>query len=225
MVEDIKCPKCGKKMYPLSGRDEDTKNISRGTELTCIHCNEKFPAPYDIRQALAYKQLSENTYRTSISIDTDNIGVEKVPKINTDNDSIVMDGTEDIVNIDCDERLKRVKAILNAIYNLSDFANQSREMTNATPDVVIISLQKQYNHRLSSALNLNEKGNVDTKHLNSVLEDCIAMKDTNIFAGYLSGVVNNEDELNDVFNSLNDNNNFKFCKNPKITFDEAINAL
>ena len=65
MVEDIKCPKCDEKIYPLSARGE-SKNIKKDSDLTCPKCNETFKAPYDIRQALAYKQLIKNIYKTSL---------------------------------------------------------------------------------------------------------------------------------------------------------------
>lgn len=226
MVEDIKCPNCNKKMYPLSGRDKDAKKIEGGkTELTCVHCSEKFKADYDIRQALAYKQLIENIYKASISIDMNNIGVEEVPVINSDNGYPVMDGTEDIANVECSEKLNRVKAILNGIYNLTDFANQSREMSNATPDVVVISLQKRYNHRLSSALRLDEEGNIDEQHLKSVINDCLSSGDTKIFAGYISGIVKNEEKMKNVFDSLSNNDNFELFDSPKIAFDKVIETL
>jgi len=65
--------------------------------------------------------------------------------------------------------------VLNAISNISDFANQSREMTNASPDVVLISVQKEYNHKLSSALRMDEEGNIDKNTFEDVLNDCLAL--------------------------------------------------
>lgn len=135
MVEDIKCPNCESKIYPLSAR-EGTSEISQGKDLKCPECGEKFSAPYDIRQALAHKQLIKNIYKSSISIDLYHIGLEEVPKIS--NDDNIMVGMEELISIDDDKRIERAIQILNGIYNLADFANQSREMVNGSPDFVII---------------------------------------------------------------------------------------
>ena len=75
MVEHIKCPRCGKSIYPLAAREKGVKEIKKGNDLTCPNCNEKFKAPYDIRQALAYKQLIKNIYKTNLSIDISCISV------------------------------------------------------------------------------------------------------------------------------------------------------
>ncbi|WP_305513802.1 hypothetical protein [Methanobrevibacter sp. V14] len=154
MVEDIKCPNCRKNIYPLDAR-ENSDVITEGSELKCPKCNKKFNAPYSIRQALAYKQLIKNIYKTNLSIDIANIGLIEVPKIVDGK----LNGVESLIDIKNTERIIRVKSILEGIYNLSDFANQSREMVNTSPDFVVIGLQKQYNHRLASSLKLDEEGN------------------------------------------------------------------
>ena len=222
MVEDIKCPECGERIYPLAAREKDQKEIKKETPLTCPKCEKSFEAPYDIRQALAYKQLIKNIYKTNLSIDIANIGVEEVPKINDDGK---LDGVEDLVGLADEERLKRVKAIVNATYNLSDFANQSREMVNASPDFVVLGLQRKYNHRLASVLKLDKDGNVDTEHLESVINDLLEMEGTKIFVGLIKGVVNNEDDLIKSLNKLNEEDNFKYCDGPKDAFNNVITCL
>lgn len=223
MVEDIKCPNCGKKIYPLAARDGGVKNIDKDSKLTCPKCKEEFKAPYDIRQAIAYKQLIKNIYKSNISIDLDNIGIEEVPKIKNDD----MVGVEHINKIGEDKKVKRTKAILNAIYNLSDFANQSREMVNASPDFVVLGLQKQYNHRLASVLKLDEEGNIDIEHMESVINDVLTMDGSKLFAGYISGVINNEDKLKDSLDELNSNEKlaFELCDNPRDAFNKAIASI
>lgn len=223
MVEDIKCPNCGKKIYPLAARDGGVKNIDKDSKLTCPKCKEEFKAPYDIRQAIAYKQLIKNIYKSNISIDLDNIGIEEVPKIKNDD----MVGVEPINKIDEDKKVERTKAILNAIYNLSDFANQSREMVNASPDFVVLGLQKQYNHRLASVLKLDEEGNIDIEHMESVINDVLTMDGSKLFAGYISGVINNEDKLKDSLDELNSNEKlaFELCDNPRDAFNKAIASI
>lgn len=210
MVHEIKCPECKKAIYPLSARDSSDKNIEQGTKLKCPECKKDFEAPYDIRQALAYKQLINNIYKTSLSIDVANIGVEKVPKIEKSN----MNGVELTQEIKDTERYTRVKAILDGIYNLSDFANQSREMVNASPDFIIVGLQKEYNHRLASVLKLDDKGNVNIERFESVVKDVLANEDNKIYVGLISGVISNEEELKEKIKELKKENNFEYCDSP-----------
>lgn len=224
MVEDIKCPNCKSKIYPLSAR-EGTSDITQGKDLTCPKCGEKFAAPYDIRQALAHKQLIKNIYKSSISIDLAHIGLEEVPKISNDGDNIMV-GMEELTSIDDDKRIERATQILNGIYNLADFANQSREMVNGSPDFVIIGLQKQYNQRLASVLKLDESGNMDVNILESIIKDVLVMNENKIYAGYISGIINNESEVADVLEYFNeDNDNFELCSTPRETFNKVINEL
>lgn len=222
MVEDIKCPHCNKKFYPLEGRENKDSKIKKDeTDLTCPHCGETTKAPYDIRQALAYKQLIKNIYKSNISIDLDNIGLLEVPKVNDGK----LDGVEVIQDIGHDKRLNRAISILNGIYNLSDFANQSREMVNASPDFVIIGLQKRYNHRLASSLKLDENGNININQFQSVVNDTLTLEGTKIFVGFIEGIINNENELKDCLNELNKKDNFILCTGPKDAFNNAIASL
>lgn len=216
MVEDIKCPKCNSKIYPLNAR-ENSDSINKGDNLICPNCNSNFEAPYAIRQALAYKQLIKNIYKTNLSIDLVNIGLVEIPKIVNDN----LSGVEQLINIDDSERIKRIKAIIEGIYNLSDFANQSREMVNASPDFVIIGLQKQYNHRLASTLKLDEEGNLDVNHFKSVIDDSLKMEGTKIFIGYIEGIIKNEDEFNKYINKLNCDK-IILCDGPRDAFNKVI---
>lgn len=221
MVEDIKCPNCGESIYPLAAREEGQKDIKKDDPLICPKCEESFEAPYDIRQALAYKQLIKNIYKTNLSIDIANIGVEEVPIISDGK----LNGVEDLVKLDDDKRLERVKAIVNSVYNLSDFANQSREMVNASPDFVVLGLQKQYNHRLASVLKLDEKGNIKTEQFESVIRDALEMEGTKIFVGLINGIVSNEEDLIESINKFNENENFTYCDGPKDAFNKVITCL
>ena len=220
MVEDIKCPNCGERIYPLAAREEGSKEIEKGTNLKCPKCNEKFEAPYDIRQAIAYKQLIKNIYKSNLSVDLVNIGLEEVPKVEDDK----LNGVEKIKYIKEEDKLQRISAILDGVYNLSDFANQSREMVNASPDFVVIGLQKQYNHRLASTLKLDEKGNINIEQFKSVINDALSMEGTKIFVGLIKGVIKNEDDLLDCIMEIN-SDRFELCDGPKDAFDKVKKAL
>ena len=198
LVNDIECPHCHEKINPLASREEGKKEIKKGTKLKCPKCGKEFEAPYDIRQAIAYKQLIENVYRVSVSIDVAALGVEEVPIIEGEGKNAKINGIErkDLYGNNSDsERKKRIRAILNAISNMSDFASQSRELTNASPDVILLSVQKEYNHRLSSALLMDESGNIDPNRLKKILEDCLAIPGTKIYAGLIPGIIKNESDI------------------------------
>lgn len=230
MVQDIECPKCNEKIYPLAARGKSEegsvkdKNIKQGGKLTCPKCKEDFQAPYDIRQALAYKQLTDNIYRANISLDIGALGVDEIPKIVGEGTDAQMAGTDYKTSYDDDERKKRTISVLNAISNISDFANQSREMTNASPDVVLISVQNQYNHKLSSALRMDENGNIDKKTFEDVLNDCLTLPDTKIFAGMISGIISNEPDIKGVLEDLK-GDNLEISGTPRQAIDAAIKHL
>lgn len=220
MVEDIKCPGCNEKIYPLNARENKTDSIEKGKELICPKCGEKFEAPYSIRQALAYKQLIQNIYKSSLSIDIDNIGLVEVPKIENNN----LNGVEAIVDIGDENRNTRIKAILEGIYNLSDFANQSREMVNASPDFVVTGLQNKYNHRLASAIKLDEDGNIDVNHFKSVV--CDALNDqTEIYIGFIEGIIKNESEFKECINQLANEDKLIICDGPRDVFNKVIDKF
>jgi len=246
LVNDIECPHCHKKINPFSAREKKnrddkssnnqekadttkTKKITVGQKLYCPECNKEFEAPYDIRQALAYKQLIENTYRVSVSIDVSALGIEEAPRINGSGKDSKINGINYIKkypNRTFDkEREKRVKAILNAIANISDFASISREMTNTTPDVLLISYQDNYNNRLSSALELDEEGKVDKDRFKSIIEDTLKVKDAKLYVGAIPNTFKNQTEMESEITDLIANNNYKEKIHKANTPREAIQKL
>ena len=230
MVEDIECPNCHEKIYPLAarGKNDDNsvkdKNIKQGAKLKCPKCNEEFKAPYDIRQALAYKQLTNNIYRANVSLDINALGIEEVPNIIGEGEEAKMEGTTYKELYKDEERLKRVTSVLRAISNLSDFANQSREMTSASPDVVLVGVQSQYNHKLSSALRMDEEGNINPDSFRDILQDCLEIPDTHIFVGMISGIINNEPDIKKVLEEF-EGESLEISGTPRKAVDSAINFL
>lgn len=222
LVNDIECPHCHEKMNPLFGREAGKKEIEKGkTDLTCPKCNKQFKAPYDIRQAIAYKQLTDNIYRVSVSIDINALGKEEIPNIEGKGESAKINGINykdyysDTEGNSDNERKKRLIAILNAIANMSDFASQSREMTNASPDAILISVQGQYNHRLSSALALDEEGNVDENAMKAIIKDTLEIPNTKIYAAVIPGIIKNHSKLMEAFKEFKEqNNSFILCDTP-----------
>ena len=244
LVNDIECPYCHKKINPFSARKSKndksddtqetvetirTKEIKVGQKLYCPECKKEFEAPYDIRQALAYKQLIENTYRVSVSIDINALGVEEAPQIKgfgKDSKIVGISYLKKYTNETFDgERKKRVKAIINAIANISDFASISREMTNTTPDVLLISYQDNYNNRLSSALELDEVGKIDKERFKSILEDTLKVKDAKLYVGAIPNTFKNQTEMQSVIDELSNANSNKEKIHKANTPREAIQEL
>lgn len=226
LVGDLECPHCHKKINPFSSRAKDAegktvKEIKVDSDLTCPECKHKFKAPYDIRQAIAYKQLIENTYCASMSIDVSALGVEETPKIENDR----VDG----VSYSCKytdeetERKNRVKAILKALSNISDYASISREMTNTNPDVIILSYQNEYNNRLASALQLDTDGEMDIDRCKAILIDILAMQESELFLGMIPNTFTNQEKFKTMVEKLAEENTGKI--EIALTPRDAINKL
>lgn len=225
LVHDIECPNCKETINPYWAREKTAggttvKEIKKGGNLTCPKCNKNFKAPYAIRQAIAYKQLTENIYRVSIAIDINALGREEIPNIEGEGESAKINGINYREYYDDTERKKRLRAILNAIGNMSDFASQSREMSNASPDAILISVQKQYNHRVSSALKMDENGVIDTESLKGVVIDALEIPDTKIYAGVVQGMFKDESFLK-TLKEIKDPH-IKLCNTPAKAIKEVI---
>jgi CRISPR-associated protein Cst2 len=229
LVNDIECPHCHEKINPLvkGVREEKKKEIKQGTTLKCPKCGKDFKSPYNIRQAIAYKQLIENIYRVSVSIDIDALGVEEVPIIEGEGTDAKINGInrKDLYGDNSEsERKRRTRAILNAISNISDFASQSRELTNATPDVILLSVQKQYNHRLSSALQMDTNGNIDKNTFRRIVEDCLAIPGTKIYAGIIPGIIKNEEEIIQTLNEMK-SEKLILCNTPRMAIQKVTSLF
>lgn len=103
-------------------------------------------------------------------------------------------------HIDEGERGRRVGLLLDALQDFSDYSKQARLLTDFTPDVVLISLQHNYSHRLQKALETDSSGNVNVGRLVQVLEevkpDCLTADGRPaIWAGVLDGSVSNVDAV------------------------------
>lgn len=142
-------------------------------------------------------EIGTNIYKAGISIDCNSIGAIEV--VSEDNDFEV--NWENILDND-DEKIIRIKKILNGIVNLSDYSKQARLLTDFTPDIIIVSTQNTYNHRLQKAFKLDENRNLDKQRLDDILKDVLAYSDK-IFIGMTSGIINNEKDIKDLAKKYN----------------------
>lgn len=138
-------------------------------------------------------EMGTNIYKAGISIDINSIGsIEEV----SENDFEI----NRVSKINDEEKLKRIIYLLNAIVSISDYSKQSRLLTDFTPDILIISLQKIYNHRLQKAFLLDNDKNVNIEHLENILEDVGCFSEKIIF-GLTSGIINNEEDVKKICKS------------------------
>ena len=138
-------------------------------------------------------ELGVNLYKAGLSIDLAKVGGEEV----------IENGHIKINKKVKDETVKkeRVKIALEAFKNLSDYSKQARVLTDFTPNFILIAIQNRYNHLLQKAIELTDVKNVkDGKKLNTERLDQVlrAFKDETIYAGLLSGTLDNEDEIKEV---------------------------
>ena len=136
-------------------------------------------------------EMGTNIYKSGISIDVNAIGA--IEEVGEDDFEVKLSP-----EIEDDIKCARIKYLLNAIVSISDYSKQSRLLTDFTPDIMIISLQKKYNHRLQKAFLIDDKKNVNIQHLKDILDDVNSFSE-DIIVGFTSGIINNEGDVKKVF--------------------------
>ena len=140
-------------------------------------------------------EMGTNIYKAGLSLDIRAIGAEeKIDDEGNLNLSIVLDDAENDVK-------KRISYVLNAISNISDYSKQARLLTDFTPDIIVISSQNKYNHRLQKVFDLGPDRNLNPDRIEEIILD---VKDYSekIVVGWTSGIIGNEIEVKEKFESL-----------------------
>ncbi|MBO8138335.1 MAG: type I-B CRISPR-associated protein Cas7/Cst2/DevR [Desulfotomaculum sp.] len=151
---------------------------------------------------IAHVQLTENIYKFSLVIDTANVGRVQVPKIEGKGNKQRFAGWDTAVDISPEQRIERINAVLDAVFNLSGFAKQARASASMAPEVILISLQPTYNQRGIKALELNAEGEVNLQKLQSMIEEHKAMG-CDVLFGHTPGVVANDQQLVELLEKQN----------------------
>jgi len=114
-----------------------------------------------------------------------------------------------------DEKLKRIKEVIDAVEFITDASKQSRLMTDFAPDIVIITLQSKYSHRLQKALKVEikeDKGGkkviLNKKRLEDTLTE-IKPFTKKMFIGIKEDIVDNIDEIKPILETFNSNGEIK----------------
>jgi len=136
-------------------------------------------------------EVGNNVYKSGVSIDVAKIGAKE--KVEEAREVII----EDIV--DTETKINRIKKILKSIKTISDYSKQARLLTDFTPDIIILTLQDTYNHRLQKAFQF-EDGNkkVNEERLKEILEE-VSKYSEQMFVGMIDGVIENEEKVKEIF--------------------------
>ena len=139
-------------------------------------------------------EIGTNLYKAGISIDVTRVGKEET--IDQEKRSVVLNTLID------NNRLKsRIIKVLEAIRYLTDYSKQARLLTDFTPDVIAISLQHRYSHRLQKLFEISDGRKLNIARIREIIS---GVKDNNdkVLVGMISGIIENEDEVRTVFAEL-----------------------
>lgn len=132
-------------------------------------------------------EIGTNIYKSGISIDMRRVGGEE--KVNEEKRTVSIENAVEI-----SEKNNRIKKTLDALRFLADYSKQARLLTDFTPDMIAISVQKKYSHRLQKLFELNNGRELNIQRLNEILSDVSEYSDQILF-GMVSGVVKNEADV------------------------------
>lgn len=132
-------------------------------------------------------EIGSNIYKSGISIDMRRVGGEE--KVNEEKRTVSIENAVEI-----SEKNNRIKKTLDALRFLTDYSKQARLLTDFTPDMIAVSVQKKYSHRLQKLFELNNDRELNIQRLNEILSDVSEYSDKILF-GMVSGVVKNEAEV------------------------------
>jgi len=103
------------------------------------------------------------------------------------------------------ERIRRIKLLLDAIQDFSDYSKQARLLTDFTPDFLLIAIQSNYSHRLQKAIQLqdSEGTRINVERLRQIIREVrhdlwsVDNKPA-LWAGMIDGVIENASEVKQV---------------------------
>lgn len=135
-------------------------------------------------------EIGTNIYKAGVAIDLARVGAEE--RIDEEERTVKIEPV-----IDETTKKSRVKKMIEAIRFISDYSKQARLLTDFTPDVIAISFQDRYSHRLQKLFELDSERNLNTTRLSQILDDVSAYSSDVLF-GMVSGVVSNEGEVREL---------------------------
>ena len=143
---------------------------------------------------IANVQMAENIYRFALVLDVANVGLVRTPVLSGEKKEQRVTGWAVSVDIEEQERMERIAALLDAVFNLSGFAKQARAAASMAPELLLAIVQDTYNQRGLKALELDDVGNVKIDLLASALQENLDLGNTVYFGGN-AGIVPNWNEV------------------------------
>ena len=152
-------------------------------------------------------ELATNIYMAGVCIDVERIGREE--------ELVELAGAEkarrkfsirgvqlkDYVQSNT-ERIRRIRLLLDAIQDFSDYSKQARLLTDFTPDFLLIAIQSNYSHRLQKAIQLqdSEGTRINVERLRQIIREVrhdlwSADNQPALWAGMIDGVIDNAAEV------------------------------
>ncbi len=132
-------------------------------------------------------EVGTNIYKAGMSIDVIRIGGDE--KIDEKKRAISI---EEVIGVP--EKKERIRKILEALRYIADYSKQARLLTDFSPDIIAISFQSKFSHRLQKLFELDNKRQLNVSRLKEILDDVGGYSDQ-LFFGMISGVVKNEAEV------------------------------
>lgn len=157
-------------------------------------------------------EIGANIYKAGISVDAIRVGSEE--KINEKERTISIESA-----VDSTQSATRIRKILEALKYLTDYSKQARLLTDFSPDVIAISIQKKYSHRLQKLFELDEGRKLNIQRLNEIIDDVSKYSDPILF-GMISGVVSNEADVKKAVEAKGIK-----VKTPSAVLEEAMNLV
>lgn len=157
-------------------------------------------------------EIGTNIYKGGVSIDMVRVGSDE--KVDEEKRAISIENV-----VDLPEKKNRVKKTLEALRFLTDYSKQARLLTDFSPDIIAISLQNKYSHRLQKLFDLNDGRELNLQRLNEILNDVSEYSDKILF-GMVSGIVKNEAEVKKAIEAKEIS-----VKTPSEVINEAINLV
>lgn len=183
--------------------------------LTRRHRGAQTVGEGELRGDIVNVELLVNLYKAGLCVDMRRVGCEeKLVEVGRIEGARKRRGTEEVEAkvlqsveleklVSDSERARRIRLLLEAIKDFSDYSKQARLLTDFTPDFVLVALQDNYSHRLQKALDVEVKEgslflslNRLEQILDEVAEECVEVDGKKaLFAGVINGLLGNEEEV------------------------------
>jgi CRISPR-associated protein Cas7/Cst2/DevR subtype I-B len=169
---------------------------------------------------IGYRELARNTYRGGVMVDIPAIGRRETSTVESDADHDEIYKRTFTNEIGEDERIQRMKELVDAVRRTTQLAGQARHMADFMPDLVIGATLPEYNQRLQTALQADrETQELETATMRQVVRDLDAVGADLFVAGNRNpNAIDNWDE---VMNAADDIESLTVCESVTDCFERV----